>query len=116
MVLNSKSTLSAKFAWVQGLTLAKPEMVPFRLTQNVVDACGVSGHEGGFRRVCEITLRVLREHRGALASVLETFLHDPLVDWTSSRSSAPVDTGEENPQAKDAMATIQGPTPFSIRH
>jgi len=92
---------------LQGLTLAKPEMVPFRLTQNIVDAFGVSGHEGVYRRVCEITLRVLREHREALASVLETFVHDPLVDWTAHGHHS-VEDGAENPQARDAMATIQG--------
>lgn len=42
----------------RGLTLEVPEMVPFRLTQNVADACGVSGVEGGFRRAAEITLAV----------------------------------------------------------
>ena len=43
---------------MQGLTLAIPEMVPFRLTQNLVDAFGVSGYEGAFRRACEVTLQV----------------------------------------------------------
>lgn len=33
-------------------------MVPFRLTQNLVDAFGVSGYEGVFRRACEVTLQV----------------------------------------------------------
>ena len=45
---------------IQGLTLAVPEMVPFRLTQNLVDAFGVSGYEGAFRRACEVTLQVQR--------------------------------------------------------
>ena len=40
-------------------------------------------------RVCEITLTVLRSHREALMSVLETFVHDPLVEWTRvSRNDA----------------------------
>ena len=43
----------------QGLTLARPEVVPFRLTQNMIDAFGVSGQEGVFRRTAEITLQVL---------------------------------------------------------
>lgn len=43
---------------VQGLTLTIPEMVPFRLTQNLVDAFGVSGIEGVFRRACEVALQV----------------------------------------------------------
>ena len=42
----------------KGLLLEKPEMVPFRLTQNIIDGFGVSGHEGVFRRCCEITLEV----------------------------------------------------------
>jgi serine/threonine-protein kinase ATR len=42
----------------KGLTLEVPEMVPCRLTQNVVDAFGVSGVEGAFRRAAEMTLQV----------------------------------------------------------
>ena len=66
----------------KGLELETPEMVPFRLTQNIVDGLGVGGYEGTFMRVCEITLGVLRSHREALMSVLETFVHDPLVEWS----------------------------------
>ena len=44
----------------KGLELETPEMVPFRLTQNIVDGLGVGGYEGTFMRVCEITLGVLR--------------------------------------------------------
>lgn len=66
----------------KGLTFEKPEKVPFRLTPNMVDAMGLSGYEGVFRKVCELTLRVLRTNRETLMSVLETFIHDPLVEWT----------------------------------
>ena len=41
----------------KGLTLNKPEIVPFRLTQHVVDAFGVSGYEGPFRRTMEVAAR-----------------------------------------------------------
>ncbi|KAF3199899.1 serine/threonine-protein kinase M1 [Orbilia oligospora] len=34
----------------KGLTFEKPERVPFRLTQNMVDAMGLTGYEGPFRR------------------------------------------------------------------
>ena len=37
-----------------------------RLTQNVVDGFGVSGVEGVYRRCCEITLSVLRQHKGSI--------------------------------------------------
>lgn len=65
----------------KGLTLEKPERVPFRLTCNVVDGFGVTGYEGVFRGSCEVTLAVLRENSETLMSVLETFVHDPLVEW-----------------------------------
>jgi serine/threonine-protein kinase ATR len=62
-----------------------PERVPFRLTRNMVDAMGLTGVEGGFRRVCEIVLKVLRHNRDMVLSVLETFLYDPLVEFKSHK-------------------------------
>ncbi|KIW57017.1 hypothetical protein PV05_05622 [Exophiala xenobiotica] len=65
----------------KGLTFEKPEMVPFRLTHNMVDAMGTYGYEGPFRRCCEITLGLLRGNEDALMTILETFLHDPTTDF-----------------------------------
>uniref|UniRef100_A0AAV1TA85 Serine/threonine-protein kinase ATR n=1 Tax=Peronospora matthiolae TaxID=2874970 RepID=A0AAV1TA85_9STRA len=65
----------------KGLKLAKPEIVPFRLTPNIVDAFGITGYEGVFRRVSEVTLHLLRDNKETLRSVLESFIHDPLVEW-----------------------------------
>jgi phosphatidylinositol kinase/protein kinase (PI-3 family) len=83
----------------------------------MVDGMGLSGAEGVFRRVAEITMTVLRNNRSGrsslfaiflglcfaaalyhrhylcvgadtrpfrsmLQSVLESFLHDPLVEWS----------------------------------
>ncbi|KAJ1942430.1 hypothetical protein FBU59_003201, partial [Linderina macrospora] len=69
----------------KGKKLEKPEIVPFRLTQNMVDAMGITGYEGTFPKTCEITLRLLCENRDALMSVLETLVHDPLIEWTRHR-------------------------------
>ena len=44
---------------LQGLTLEAPEVVPFRLTQNLVDGFGASGVEGVYRKSCEVTLQVI---------------------------------------------------------
>jgi len=68
----------------KGLGLGRPEIVPFRLTCSMVDAMGVSGVEGSYRRALEIVLGVLRDNRDALLSVLEPFLHDPTVAWSRS--------------------------------
>ncbi|KAK9690702.1 hypothetical protein RND81_09G148200 [Saponaria officinalis] len=89
----------------KGLLLEKPELVPFRLTQNMIDGLGITGYEGVFLKVCEITLSVLRTHREALMSVLETFIHDPLVEWTKSHKSSGVEV--QNPHAQRAISNIE---------
>ena len=66
----------------KGLTLEIPERVPFRLTPNIIDGFGITGIEGSFRQCCEITLDVLRNNSETLMSVLDTFIHDPLLEWT----------------------------------
>eukprot|EP00028_Trichosphaerium_sp_Am-I-7-wt_P005743 CAMPEP_0168528384 /NCGR_PEP_ID=MMETSP0405-20121227/13217_1 /TAXON_ID=498012 /ORGANISM="Trichosphaerium sp, Strain Am-I-7 wt" /LENGTH=121 /DNA_ID=CAMNT_0008551779 /DNA_START=848 /DNA_END=1210 /DNA_ORIENTATION=+ len=52
----------------------------------MVDAMGVTGYEGVFRKSSELTMEILRRNKDTLLSVLETFIHDPLVEWgVSSR-------------------------------
>jgi serine/threonine-protein kinase ATR len=100
----------------KGLTLRQPEVVPFRLTQNTIDAFGVAGAEGAFRRSCEATLGVLRAHHDTILSVMDTFVHDPLVEWVTEgggkgKGAAGAGAGAEggdNPKARDALATIEG--------
>ena len=65
----------------KGLTFDKPEMVPFRLTHNMVDAFGVYGTEGPFRIAAEITQRTLRQYEDTLMTIMETFLYDPTTDF-----------------------------------
>ena len=40
-----------------------------------------AGVEGVMRRCCEETLRVLREHKESLLTIIEVFIHDPLFRW-----------------------------------
>lgn len=61
------------------------EKVPFRLTPNLVDALGATGVDGVFRRGCEITMELLQENKDSLISVLEAFIHDPLVEWQEQK-------------------------------
>lgn len=65
----------------KGETLPTPEIVPFRLTQNMVDAMGITGIEGVFRITCEVTGALVRENEALLMNILETLLYDPLLDW-----------------------------------
>ncbi|OJD13407.1 hypothetical protein AJ78_06141 [Emergomyces pasteurianus Ep9510] len=66
----------------KGLTFDKPELVPFRLTQNMINAFGAYGYNGRpFRKTCELTLGLLRQNEDSLMTILETFLHDPTTDF-----------------------------------
>ena len=71
----------------RGTKLRVPETVPFRLTQNMERALGVTGVEGVFRVACEHTLRVLRKNREIMLTLLEAFVYDPLVDWTIDKAA-----------------------------
>lgn len=68
----------------KGMTLRVPEIVPFRLTPNMIGAMGIAGYEGSFRVVSEVVMGVMRRNSDALLGVLETFLYDPLADWCKS--------------------------------
>uniref|UniRef100_A0A669BAQ8 Serine/threonine-protein kinase ATR n=1 Tax=Oreochromis niloticus TaxID=8128 RepID=A0A669BAQ8_ORENI len=96
----------------KGETFDVPEVVPFRLTRNMVHAMGPMGIEGLFRQACEVTIRLMRDQREPLMSVLKTFLHDPLVEWSKqakglSKAQAN-ETGEiVNEKAKTHVCDIE---------
>lgn len=97
-------------AFEQGKLLPIPELVPFRLTRDLVDGMGISGVEGVFRRCCEETLRVLRENSDVIKTVLEVFKFDPLWAWTSNpvkvlRAQRTSGTNEEVPPATPGQGT-----------
>ncbi|KIM33547.1 hypothetical protein M408DRAFT_14239 [Serendipita vermifera MAFF 305830] len=71
-------------AFDQGRLLPIPELVPFRLTADVVDGMGIAGTEGVYRKCSEQTLRVLREGSDIIKTVLEVFGYDPLHIWTAT--------------------------------
>lgn len=87
----------------KGETFEFPEVVPFRLTHNMVHAMGPLGVDGPFRKCCEITLRVLQEQMPTLMSVLRPFVYDPLVSWTRMSKN---DVRGERTDAQ-AMANVE---------
>ncbi len=68
----------------QGRLLNTPELIPFRLTRDIVAGMGLCGVEGSFRRCGEATMAVLRDHADALCVIVEVFIHDPLYQWVMS--------------------------------
>lgn len=66
----------------KGQRLKVPEIVPFRLTQTIEAALGLTGVEGAFRANCEAVVGVLRKNKDILLMLLQVFVWDPLVEWT----------------------------------
>jgi serine/threonine-protein kinase ATR len=79
----------------KGLTFEKPELVPFRLTHNMVDAFGAYGYDGPFRKSAELTLQILRQNEDTLMTILETFVYDPTTDFIGKKKR------KENPIVPD---------------
>ncbi|RAL14631.1 DNA-binding protein kinase TEL1 [Aspergillus homomorphus CBS 101889] len=71
-------------AFEQGRVLPVPEVVPFRLTRDLVDGMGISKTEGVFRRCCEFTLDALRQESYSIMTILDVLRYDPLYSWTVS--------------------------------
>ncbi|KAK6533509.1 Serine/threonine-protein kinase tel1 [Orbilia ellipsospora] len=71
-------------AFEQGRVLPVPEVVPFRLTRDIVDGMGVTKTEGVFQRCCEFTLSVLRDEAHNIMTILDVLRYDPLYSWTIS--------------------------------
>lgn len=71
-------------AFEQGRVLPVPEVVPFRLTRDIVDGMGITKTEGCFRRCCEFTLRALRNEAYSIMTILDVLRYDPLYSWSIS--------------------------------
>lgn len=95
----------------KGLHLPKPEVVPFRLTPNMMDAFGPIGADGLYTGALKSAMTTLRSNRDTLLSVLEPFTKDPIIDWkrvkSSQRSSRVVSTADQRLlQAKRSITVI----------
>lgn len=71
-----------------------PERVPFRLTRMMVTAMEATGVEGNFKLTCTRMMELMRRNSDSVLSVLEAFVHDPLIDWFARRKkdTRPFDT------------------------
>ncbi|KAG5638353.1 hypothetical protein H0H81_000486 [Sphagnurus paluster] len=96
-------------AFDQGKLLPIPELVPFRMTRDMVDGMGTSGTSGVFQRCAEETLRVLRDGSEVIMTVLEVFKHDPLHSWTASDTKIQRAQKEEPPQDSTKADTTKKP-------
>ncbi|CAG9567162.1 putative phosphatidylinositol kinase related protein [Leishmania major strain Friedlin] len=68
-------------AFDQNKLLPVPELVPFRLTRNMIDGLGVRGTEGSLRPCAEAAMHLLRGKRELIRTILSSIMHDPLARW-----------------------------------
>jgi ataxia telangiectasia mutated family protein len=92
-----------------GRVLPVPEVVPFRLTRDLVDAMGYTKTEGVFRRCCEFTMDTLREERESIMTLLNVLRYDPLVNWSVTPTKAK--RMQEGGQESRAGTVAPGGTP-----
>mmetsp|Transcript_27527 Transcript_27527/g.46854 ORF Transcript_27527/g.46854 Transcript_27527/m.46854 type:complete len:488 (-) Transcript_27527:587-2050(-) len=86
----------------KGLLLPRPEVIPFRLTPNMLDAFGPTGADGMYTGALTESMRTLRKNRDTLMSVLEPFLNDPVINFRSKSQQK----SKEDKDAKTAMESI----------
>ncbi|KAE8377319.1 Serine/threonine-protein kinase tel1 [Aspergillus bertholletiae] len=93
-------------AFEQGRVLPVPEVVPFRLTRDLVDGMGVTKTEGVFRRCCEFTLETLRQESYSIMTILGVLRYDPLYSWTVSPLR--MKKMQDAPEAEDGPPMLPG--------
>ncbi|KAJ1764033.1 hypothetical protein LPJ69_002094 [Coemansia sp. RSA 1752] len=65
-----------------GKLLPIPELVPFRLTREMVDGMGLLGLDGSFRHACQATLHAMRDNSRVVITILNVLKVDPLYLWS----------------------------------
>lgn len=107
--MNHPQIFHAASIFDKGLNLPRPEVVPFRLTPNMLDAFGPTGADGMFSSGMESSLEILRENRETLLSVLEPFIKDPVIDWKRHRTQQNVSSaiGMPNDSRGEAKRSIR---------
>ncbi len=57
------------------------------MTDNMVNAMGVTQFEGTFRKTCEHTLRIARDNREAFMNFVTPFRFDHLYEWIRNKDT-----------------------------
>lgn len=98
----------------KGAKLKVPEIVPFRLTQNIMDAFGIFKEKGVFQRTCEVVLKVLRKNQSNILSFLYSFKNDPLIESTNNIKVEITDALEVVKKKLNGQIGIEGTGALSI--
>lgn len=91
----------------KGKTLEYPEKVPFRLTQNMEHACGTGGINSSFKSASNSIMNMMWDSKRSILTNLETFLHDPLVEWSKSKKLTNQTSDITNEQASKILKIVE---------
>ena len=94
-----------------GKNLKVPELVPFRLTRDMVDPMGELGKEGVFRPCCEETLKIIRMSKENIKSILKVLLHTPLHEWKILQNCLKASMEKKN-QSKESSQKLSTNIPI----
>lgn len=90
----------------KGRRLKIPEIVPFRLTQMIEAALGLTGTEGIFSANCETVISALRKNKDIVLMLLEVFVWDPLVEWTREHKHDEAVIGGEEKKGMELAVSL----------
>lgn len=79
-----------------------PEMVPFRLTQQFVNALSPLGTSGILVKCMAHTLRRFTEERKSLVATLAIFINEPTIDWIEEMDRSSL-SSEETSQSRGSL-------------
>lgn len=69
-------------AFGSGVDLTTPELMPFRLTQQIEGVIAPHPLEGSYKQTMVHTLRSLRKNKSLILDTCDIFVKEPLLDWT----------------------------------
>lgn len=87
-------------------TFEIPEKVPFRLTNNILDAFGILKVEGCYRETMEYTLKILIEKKNLIIANLLSFLYDPVFEWKKKNPISVIDELKDKLMINDIQSKV----------
>jgi DNA-dependent protein kinase catalytic subunit len=82
--MNSGKAIGIDFGIAFGhaaINIPVPELVPIRLTRQILKLIAPLEHHGLFEASMTHTIRALRENNDTLMCILDVFIKEPSVDW-----------------------------------
>lgn len=81
-------------AFGQGLHLGIPELMPFRLTQQIEGVIAPHPLEGVYKQTMVHAMQALRKRKSLILDTCEIFVKEPLLDWVKDAKQKKLEGGK----------------------